>query len=64
MAEVIHKKEDSVKVKFIDYGNKEEVSGHSLKHLSRKYMKLPRICVTFVLHDLTEKDLEIEKSNK
>ena len=27
-------------------------------------MKLPRICLSCVLHDVTEKDLEIEKPNK
>ena len=27
-------------------------------------MKLPRTCVSCALHDATEKDLEIEKSNK
>ena len=58
------KKEDSVKVRFVDYGNTEEVPGHSLKQLSSKYVKLPRTCVNFVLHDVTEKDLEIEKSKK
>ena len=63
-AEVIDKKEDIVKVKFVDYGNTEEVAGNSLKQLSSEYMKLPRTCVSCVLHDVTEKDLEIEKSNK
>ena len=63
-AEVIDKKEDSVKVKFVDYGNIEEVAGNSLKQLSSEYMKLPRTCASCVLHHVTEKDLEIEKSNK
>ena len=64
MTEVLDKKEDSVKVKFVDYGNTEKVAGNSLKQLSSEYMKLPQTCVSCVLHDVTEKDLEIEKSNK
>ena len=64
MTEVIDKKEDSVKVKFVDHGNTVEVAGHSLKYLSSKYVKLPRTCLSCVLHDVTEEDLEIEKPNK
>ena len=63
-AEVIDKKEDSVKVKFVDYGNTEEVAVNSVKRLSSEHMKLPRTCVSCVFHDVIEKDLEIEKSNK
>ena len=58
------KEKDSVKVKFVDYGNTEEVAGHSLKQLSSKCMKLLRTCVSFVLHDVTEKDIKIETSKK
>ena len=48
----------------MDHGNTEEVPVNSLKQLSSEYMKLPQTCVSCVLHDVTEKDLEIEKSNK
>ena len=63
-AEVIDKKENSVKVKFVDYGNTEEVAVNSLKQLSSEHLKLPRTCVSCVLHDVSEKDIEMEKSSK